>query len=410
MSILTDNICEFIILASMLIVLNSYMLRKYYLTLLDPGYLAIITLSIIIVDVYLVYDNSFMSNEEFCKNVVLILIYLVFISSLGRMFSKYRIIRYIQEYIMAPETKEEKLSYWIMYGMNLAATLYFSYFMIGASMGDERIVLAANNRVVDIIKNGSSMISFMSVILWVKTRNIKYLFALIIIAVINMVGGSKGTILSCFILYIVYRFIIEKPLSKLAILVCSICGFAGMMIVLLLFSNDINTAFYTAFIRVGFPGDAYLFAYVTGDYFTINEEYNMVGYILHPFYRLIGERGYDYPLGVALNGMVNGDYDGYGPNALLPIVCMVLAEHDILLSITLIMALCFFSVIPIILIIRTKMNNRFMWLYITLSLYYNTLRMFTEVGLWEQKLISLTIVCILVKFLVEMRKYFLINR
>ena len=405
MSFVIDNIIMFIGMVILLLIINLVILKKYYITIMDEAFIRIVMLSLIIADVVLLYFNDVIIGMEFFKNIILTYLYFGVICVLGKLFSKSKIVDNIRCYIKAPERGHEVIVFWMIYGMAFLSTLYFSYSMIGANMGDERIVLAAQNRVVDILRNGSSMIPFMAVLLWLKLRERKYIVALFIFAIVSMFGGSKGVLFAYINLYVLYRYIVKKEISRLELMSIFIIGFLGMLFTLSLFGRSIDSSLDTILMRVAFPGDTYLFAYVWGDYHQLDGQYNAIDYIMHPFYRLIGERGYEYPFGVALNGIVKNNYDGYGPNALLPILSSALSDNIFFGAMIIVSFMGMISVVIVILSIKVKAKNEFMNIFITISLYYSVLVMFTEIGLWEQKIISLLIVCGIVEIFLGIYGY-----
>ena len=84
----TDNIGMFVCLMLLFMTLNIIVLKQYYITLLDGAFIAIAMLSIVIVDVIMLFCNDLMTEDEFYRNLILIYAYFITLWFLGKFFSK----------------------------------------------------------------------------------------------------------------------------------------------------------------------------------------------------------------------------------------------------------------------------------------------------------------------------------
>jgi hypothetical protein len=131
--------------------------------------------------------------------------------------------------------------------------------------------------------------------------------------------------------------------------------------------------------------------------------------IMHPFTSLISIRGYDYPIGANLFGKVTGDYSGYGPNAYLPVVLIVLLKGNIFFA-TLISFL-FGSLVCSLRIYGLKMLSGYktfppFWrISIFIVCFVITPDIFVDVGLFEQALIAISFIVISLSIFYEISGY-----
>ena len=382
--------------------INVFLLKEYYITVLDGMHVGIIVISIIVADVISMWMNDLCSLEESVVNLYLIYVYIILLHICGKKIKIASLVKKIREYMNKPPSKYDEVVFWCIFSLALFSRLFFSYSMAGSAMGDERISLAASNRVIDVIRNGTGLIDFFAIIFYKKTHSKKYLLVLFLLVVITAMSGSKGWMLNYATLYILYNFLTKEKRCNKCIEIIKYALFAllslgGMIMVLSYFGNDMESAIKVIEFRILFPADAYLYAYVWGDYINLAEDYNTIAYLLHPFLKLIAEKGYDYPIGVALFGSKTGVYDGFGPNPILPILSLVLSQGNLAVATLIVIGVGSAILMTIVCANRLYIGSEMIDIWFKCVIYFSWTMAFLDFGMWEQTMIALGVFFVIVR-------------
>lgn len=404
MEFLVDNILITILLCGISFIIVYFFLKNYTIILFDPIFMLIITISISLLDISLLFFYDYLDLFEYIKVISVIFVFLMVAKINSKFINLNKFKLKLKDFLSKPITKEEKNFFFIIYILAISTTAFFSVMMIGATVGDERILLGAQYRIIDILRQGTArdLVYILCFSFYYRTKKKKYIYYIVPLGVLNLLMGTKGFLLIIIMYYILFEGIncYDKKRNKIyfksiGVLILAIVG-GGVS--LLFFGEDIANSFNKIMFRIFMASDTYLYSYVWGDYKELYNMYNPLTYLLHPFLRLLGTEGYNYPLGVALFGAIGKGYDGFGPNAIYPILVLVLGAGDIVLTylIALIFSIIVFIIINFI-IKAFSIENGFMINYYILTVYVTFLSAYVDIGLWQQLIISLTIVMILVK-------------
>lgn len=274
----------------------------------------------------------------------------------------------------------------------------FAIFQAAAKSPDQRLLLAEKARIVDIFISGSSTIFVFILfvrILARKSLHLRWLFAPYIILISLL--GAKSALINLFQSYLITLGVLRGKLqtwkdTKLI----AIFGSAGVIFavfMLYFYVGDLKAAGEKIMTRILLSGDVYLLSYVTADYRRLFNRYEAIPYLLHPFLRLIGLQGYEYPIGCALFELLTGS-SAYGPNPHITIVSLVLTNGKLLLS----ALFCFCAGALVALIkyfsiwILSHDNLAPIWRLILFFGFFPCGTLFLDIGLFEQKII--TVACV----------------
>jgi hypothetical protein len=294
----------------------------------------------------------------------------------------------------------------------IISTVLFSILLASqGSISDDRIIIAKSLRGPDLIRQGSSIlfpyIALLS--LFVRRNKISIVFFAVSIFA-SLFSGSKGF----FIPYAIAFFTINKLLypqkkdilknvSIIFLIIISAC------LVKIIWGSKPSEAFFEIINRIFSSGDAYLYAFHLTDINSLFDDYSFFPYLLHPFTSLFFVRGYEYSLGTNLFGRVTGDFSGYGPNAYLPVLLIVLLKGNIFIA-TLV-SFFFGSVICSLRVYGLRMLSEFrrippFWRISTfIAFFCLTPDIFVDIGLFEQALIILFVIVISLSVFYEILGY-----
>jgi hypothetical protein len=294
----------------------------------------------------------------------------------------------------------------------IVLTILFSILLASkGSISDDRIVIAKSLRGPDLIRQGSSIlfpyIALLS--LFVRRNKISIVFFAVSIFA-SFFSGSKGF----FIPYAVAFFTINKLLypqkkdiirnvSIIFLIIISAC------LVKIIWGSKPSEAFFEIVNRIFSSGDAYFYAFHLTNLNSLFDDYSFFPYLLHPFTSLVFVKGYEYSLGTNLFGKATGDFSGYGPNAYLPVLLIVLLKGNI--SIATLVSFIFGSVICSLRIYGLRMLSEFkktppFWRISAFIVFFClTPDIFVDVGLFEQSLIVIFALVISLSVLYEILGY-----
>ena len=215
---------------------------------------------------------------------------------------------------------------------------YLGYLALRQGAGPEgRIVLAKDFRGLDILRMGALQVYACLVSFQVASRQISwksYIARLVVVVLVGSIAGSKGVALVFVFAFFTIRgamsggerFSAKQWLGLGAIGVLALLAGAGVRI---FWGESPEEALIYMIWRILLSGDIYLYGLIDGNYKHLFGQYDWLSYVLHPVTALVGVRGYENPLGVDLFGGTTGDYSGYGPNAQLPMLAVVLANGNL---------------------------------------------------------------------------------
>jgi hypothetical protein len=207
---------------------------------------------------------------------------------------------------------------------------YFSLAMYGSI--DGTAVIYAENRFIEIIKSASGYVIFFlfgAIISNNKKNNRKILVVIFFLVISAMFAGSKGYFInyaSYFLFgYVFFGFKKLQVSQLLLFLILSLCS------VFLLFyfkGYSLDESIQKFVIRLAANGDAYFHGLSELSIREYKNSVTLFDYLYHPFALIFGDRGYEHPLGVVINGLINGDFDsGRGPNAAYPLLALVSSDY-----------------------------------------------------------------------------------
>jgi hypothetical protein len=223
-------------------------------------------------------------------------------------------------------------------GVILALTsLFFVYILVTQSLsGDDRIALAKDYRVMDIIRRGfATIFTYYSISCFLYKFD-RYLLGLVILNIaIGFFSGSKSFVVEYLTAYITIDTLIKgrnqvsfkKYLPLIGIVLTGTLG-------TIMFWQ--NVSFTDAWIsisnRLFAAGDIFYYSFIHNNYKNLFGEYNFWSYLAHPFTSLFGIRGYEHPIGSMLYVSANEEIKGFGPNPQLPMTAIILLQGNFWLS------------------------------------------------------------------------------
>jgi len=399
----------FILLGSFSVV--YFFLHRYTFAPFDPAFIGIVGIYISLIDITILYYNQLVEFTEYEKIIVYIFIFLLIMYIFSLFFNRYRFGKKLKLFLSIDITSKEKRFFLLIWILAFATTLFFDILMFNTSMGDYRIFLAAKYRIIDIFRQGSmNLIYPLCFCFYYKSKNRKYLYYLLSLAILNAFSGSKGFLLGIISYYFFFRQIRKGERSSILYKwIIPIIGGAAVTIFgaffsLLRYGRTFEEAAVTLAQRILMASDTYLYAYVYGDYERLYNLYNPIDYIFHPFYCFIGLRGYEYPLGVALFDLAGKGDEGYGPNAIYPVLVSVLGNGDAVVSVFLAIVLA--SISPLFVNMLDKKvisGGNTINIYYFLVIYFRIFGVYGDLGLWEQSFICVSIVFFMCIVLLRIR-------
>jgi hypothetical protein len=223
-------------------------------------------------------------------------------------------------------------------GILLALTsVFFSYILISKSLsGDDRIALAKDYRVLDLVRRGfATVFTYYSIGCFLYKRD-RYLLALVLLnAGIGFFSGAKSFTVEYITAYITINTLIKgtaqvkfkqyAPLlvAVLALTVATVMFWQGL---------NFGDAVTSLLNRLFASGDIFYYSFIYNDYHDLFGQYNFWSYVFHPITSLIGIRGYEWPIGALLFAQPGIEIQGFGPNPQLPMTALILLQGNFWLS------------------------------------------------------------------------------
>lgn len=216
-------------------------------------------------------------------------------------------------------------------------SLFFAYILVSQGLsGDDRIALAKDYRVLDIIRRGFLMIfTYYSISCFLYRRD-KYLLGLLLFNIfIAFFSGSKSFVAEYLTAYITVETLIkgtqQTNLKKYLPIIFFVLLFT-VGAVMFWQGKNFGESVESIANRLFASGDIFYYAFVHNDYKTLFGEYDFWSYIFHPFTSLVGVRGYEWPIGALLFAQPGMELKGFGPNPQLPMTALILLNGNIWLS------------------------------------------------------------------------------
>jgi hypothetical protein len=323
--------------------------------------------------------------------------------------------------IVTNKENQESVHFFLMSSFIIFALFAGFFAFMNITMGerpDDRLVVAENNRVLDILRNGGYLIFMpLSVVIMLNTKT-NYARRLFIIAsILIMLSGSKGAIISILFMFMLTRGMQRGKLKtkddlKLIIPI----GFIGVAfgaLLLLAYGKNANEAINLIAARLFLSGDLYMFSYVTNSYEKLYDLYNPVTYILHPFLKMVGLYGYKYPMGIMIASDVYGSLN-YGPNPHFSILSLIFTHGNLVYASLYCFILGTFTILIKSISIELLHINAIPPIFRVTSLFilFPCSKIFLDIGLYQQNIISVAIVTVLIAIVYEFLngKYSLNNK
>jgi hypothetical protein len=217
------------------------------------------------------------------------------------------------------------------------SSLFFVYILVTQSLsGDDRIALAKDYRVMDIIRRGfATVFTYYSISCFLYKRD-RYLLGLVIFNIaVGFFSGSKSFVVEYLTAYITIDTLIKgrsqvsfkKYLPLIAIVLTGTVG-------TVMFWQNVSfaDAWISIFNRLFACGDIFYYSFIHNNYKNLFGEYDFWSYIAHPFTSLFGMRGYEHPIGSLLYVRAGEEIKGFGPNPQLPMTAIILLQGNFWLS------------------------------------------------------------------------------
>lgn len=407
-----DSLWALTVMSAIYYAFIHYTLKRYCFGFLDPMGVLKLLVTVSLVDLTILFLNDYLKQDEFLKMITLTAIFLFFTWVPSLFFSKQNFKQGINDLLIRTNLNDDQAVFKFTLATALILNVIFSLLLLGAESGDYRIVLAKQFRLLDVLKNGFTNVALTyGFLLVVFTNNKRILFQLILFAFTLFFTGAKSFVLTIVVTYFFfygihnYENFLPKRFLK-SVKEKLVVGILGVVIILSGFltlwywRGDPSVAWDILLSRVFLAGDIYLYAYVWGDYTQLYEKYNIGLYFLHPFLKLLGLQGYDFPLGAELFGLTGQPIEGFGPNAQLPILVAVLTHGNTELAFF-VMSLLGLLYGASFVVIQKMMVKNFpaILIYYLIAIYLWCLPTFyLDIGVTQQTLISLTITFAMIIF------------
>lgn len=325
------------------------LMRSYIYSIYDESILLILTISTSLSYLLLLTVLGQVDPFYFVQYTFLFIIFFFgvnFASQVNGKINFYGALEKIIENLTKEEKQDINSLLNILFILSLIAQGFLSLQMLlqGLSAGG-RLEISKQFMIVQFIAFGAFPIYsiFISFLFRINGRvPTKCIVHIIIYSIVSILSGSKGGLLSLFFTFcnINYPFLMSKGKYKKLMLTFLVLSVGTMVIA----SSIVNSGYGESFIDtlvydLLMRGDVYSLALVQNGgvekYYGI---YNPIMYFLHPFLLLIGQRGYDIPLGTRLAKDASGQEFG-GANNHLPILLDILFSGNIIACIL----VCFVS-------------------------------------------------------------------
>lgn len=303
-------------------------------------------------------------------------------------------------------------------GVTVLTVLFSIMLFSSGQMLDDRILLAKSFREIDLIRQGlMAVFPFYAIGMYLLEKRKVYLYMVVLTILASFFSGSKGFLLSYVIAYFTMDELVNGKrgvfdyLKRAHLLVMV---FLSAVMVKIFWGDDIVLAAYSVFYRFFASGDVYYYAYVVGDYKLLYDKYNIFSYLLHPFTALVGVRGYDWPLGVALFEQVTGDSSGYGPNAQWPILILVLLKGSFAAAVAVSILVGALVALSRVYALKLLGSNKIppFWRMSLFTVFFSLVPiLFIDIGLFQQGLIAVLFVAFIMSIFYELMgvKYSKVN-
>jgi hypothetical protein len=305
--------------------IHLYFLRRLIRSFFEPIHLHCLTASITIGMLFGMFMEETISLNDF----------LLFTSFFGAVILGLRCIKAKDPVPLKPTVCNafEIKVIWLCSGISILATaLIASIILLTGASGDDRLIIQKQLRFVDVIRQGGLGIAapgLWYLVLIDQRRSVKSISIVFLITMcaIGLFSGSKSFLLMTIIPLFLLRTVITPPkaLTRKLDLAGGIlmAGAIAAVFFNYYFFRDgtgIDQSLILFADRIAATADAYDYAFRDGDITELHGTFEPIPYVLHPFLRMIGFSGYDYPLGAALFELRTGDNSGFGPNANLTLL------------------------------------------------------------------------------------------
>jgi hypothetical protein len=222
-------------------------------------------------------------------------------------------------------------------GILALSSLFFAYILVSQGLsGDDRIALAKDYRVLDVIRRGfASVFTYYSISCLLYRRD-RYLLGLLVFNVgISFFSGSKGFFVEYLTAYITIDALIKgQSRSRYKKLLPLVGLLLILMVSTVMFWQNLSPleALEAIGNRFFASGDIFYYAFLQNDYKDLYGEYNFWSYVFHPLTSLVGLRGYEWPIGSLLYAQAGTEIRGFGPNPQLPMTALILLQGNIWLA------------------------------------------------------------------------------
>jgi hypothetical protein len=224
-------------------------------------------------------------------------------------------------------------------GLILALTsIFFAYILVAQGLaGDDRIALAKDFRVLDLIRRGfATVFTYYSISCFIQRRD-RYLLALLIFNVaIGFFSGSKSFFAEYITAYITIDTLIKGRQQNGFKKYLPVIGMVLMLTMgMVMFWQKVNfvDAVISVANRLFASGDIFYYSFIHNNYKELFGTYDFWPYVLHPFTSLFGIRGYEWPIGSLLFAQPGVEIKGFGPNPQLPMTAIILFKGNPWLSV-----------------------------------------------------------------------------
>ncbi len=299
----------------------------------------------------------------------------------------------------------------IIGSVSIVLTTIFSILLLSqGGISDDRIIIAKSLRGPDLIRQGASVLfCYISLLSFMVRRNKLSIVFLVISITVSFFSGSKGFLIPYAIAYFTLNKLLypqKNETNKNIVIVCLIL--LSSSLVKVFWGSNPVAAFFEIINRLFSSGDTYYYAYHLVDKSKLFDDYSFFSYLLHPFSSLISIKGYNYPIGANLFGRITGDYSGYGPNAYLPIVLIILLKGNAFFAI--LISFLFGSFVCVSRIYGLKILGKFttppFWrISIFIVCFVLTPNIFVDIGMFQQSFIAIFVIVIFLSIFYEMSGY-----
>ena len=222
-------------------------------------------------------------------------------------------------------------------------TMFFGIILLTqGEFSDERIVFAKSYRWLNILLTGCQTIFIpYSIGYYLVKRNKTIGIMILLNLMVSFLSGSKGFAIAYVVNFLIMSSFIDRKKSlfkkvKISYIFGLIISLISPTFLIMFWTkNSFAEATQIFLSRIYSSGDIFYYSFIVGDYRELFGNYNFFSYLLHPFTSIFGIRGYEWPIGAELFGMLNNQVEisGYGPNPHIPILSLVLLNGNLLFSV-----------------------------------------------------------------------------